>query len=73
MRVPVGMVKEMKRSYGGWEELARFAAAAGWRMKPWEAKALWEGRLGEVRMSVVEEFFWVFGYQLVGRRVTVGE
>ena len=64
MRVPVEVIRKLRVGYGGWKELHRFAAAAGWSMTAKEARLLWKGEWDGVRLGAVEEFLLVTGHGL---------
>lgn len=65
MKVPVEVVREMKRTFTGPDEMWRMGGRVdGWDVKLVEVRRMWRGKFTGVRLEAVEWFFWMLGYKL---------
>lgn len=64
MKVPISVVRRMKATFRDSRDIVRLSKASGYPISDEEAKAMWRGDFGDVRVIQAEVFFLMCGARL---------
>lgn len=69
MKIPVDIVREMKRKYKDADEMWLLASAVPLKGSPELYGRMWEGDFGDIDLSIIEGFWFMVGYTVELKRM----